>query len=373
MHHAPAPHPVPRAGPRARTTSSARRCGPATRCARSGCSPLVAAVLVLMGGLIQINPIWLWGPYHPYVGDQRRPAGLVPRLADRRAAPDAEPRDRAFGHTLVPNPFFGGVLFPTVVFGLLYALPWIDRRFISPRPPSPPPARAPARQPATHRPRRRRADLVAVVFVAGSADRLFFQFGFGYEGAVWFFRALLSARPGSSCSCSPEDLSAPRARISHPLRGWNGRVVTRTRATALRPLRRVSRQRSRADAPDGSYVSAVVRSPLRDPFARDASRSPREEIEQRQHQREDAGQHQDQTDGLDRNTRHGGGDGVAQDRTHGDEKTELPMVMCLGLPGPAGIERKAGPRSTLLSSTALWSWALFMRERPLTPRLRASW
>ena len=29
---------------------------------------LVAAVLVLMGGLIQINPIWLWGPYHTYLG-----------------------------------------------------------------------------------------------------------------------------------------------------------------------------------------------------------------------------------------------------------------------------------------------------------------
>ena len=28
----------------------------------------VGAVLVLMGGLIQINPIWLWGQYHPYIG-----------------------------------------------------------------------------------------------------------------------------------------------------------------------------------------------------------------------------------------------------------------------------------------------------------------
>ena len=36
--HAPAPHPVPGSGPRVRTTSSARRCGPATRCARSACS-----------------------------------------------------------------------------------------------------------------------------------------------------------------------------------------------------------------------------------------------------------------------------------------------------------------------------------------------
>ena len=34
----------------------------------------------------------------------------------------------AFGRTLIPNPFFGGVLFPGVVFTLLYAWPWIERR-----------------------------------------------------------------------------------------------------------------------------------------------------------------------------------------------------------------------------------------------------
>src|SRR5213076_2239598 len=26
----------------------------------------VAGVLFLLGGLVQINPIWLWGPYHTY-------------------------------------------------------------------------------------------------------------------------------------------------------------------------------------------------------------------------------------------------------------------------------------------------------------------
>ena len=46
----------------------------------------VAAVLVLLGGLVQINPIWLWGPYHVGDRDERRAARLVPRLADRRAA-----------------------------------------------------------------------------------------------------------------------------------------------------------------------------------------------------------------------------------------------------------------------------------------------
>ena len=71
---------------------------------------------------------------------------------------------------------------------MLYALPWLDRRFIS---------KDYRRHDLLERPRdnpRRTAlaaavlGAVAVVFAAGSADRLFFQFGFGYEGAIWFFR-----------------------------------------------------------------------------------------------------------------------------------------------------------------------------------------
>ena len=29
----------------------------------------VAGVLFLLGGLVQINPIWQWGPYHPYLSE----------------------------------------------------------------------------------------------------------------------------------------------------------------------------------------------------------------------------------------------------------------------------------------------------------------
>ena len=78
----------------------------------------VAAVLVLMGGLIQINPVWLWGPYHPYIGTNgAQPDWYLGWLIGAlRLMPNLE--IHAFGHTLVPNPFFGGVLFPSVVFGL---------------------------------------------------------------------------------------------------------------------------------------------------------------------------------------------------------------------------------------------------------------
>ena len=66
--------------------SSACRRSPARRRARSGCCSPSPRVLFLLGGLVQINPIWLWGPYHVADGDERRAARLVPRLADRRAA-----------------------------------------------------------------------------------------------------------------------------------------------------------------------------------------------------------------------------------------------------------------------------------------------
>ena len=187
----------------------------------------VAAVLVLMGGLIQINPIWLWGQYHPYIGTNgAQPDWYLGWLIGAlRLMPNLE--ISAFGHTLLPNPFFGGVLFPGIIFTLLYALPWLDRRFIS---------RDYRRHDLLERPRdnpRRTAlaaavfSLVVVVFAAGSADRLFFQFGFGYEGAIWFFRATFFVVPVVVYVVTRR-ICIQLARIeAHPLREWDGRMVTR--------------------------------------------------------------------------------------------------------------------------------------------------
>jgi len=187
----------------------------------------VAGVLVLMGGLIQINPVWLWGPYHPYLGTNgAQPDWYLGWLIGAlRMMPNLE--IHLFGHTLVPNPFFGGVLFPTAVFALLYALPWLDRRFIS---------RDYRRHDLLELPREnpRRTALaaavfsaIAIVFAAGSADRLFFQFGFGYEGAIWFFRgAFLLAPPLVYWITRRVCLALLRAR-AHPLRGFSGGVVVR--------------------------------------------------------------------------------------------------------------------------------------------------
>ncbi len=187
----------------------------------------VTAILVLMGGVIQINPVWLWGPYHPYIGTNgAQPDWYLGWLIGAlRLMPNLE--IHIFGHTLVPNPFFGGVLFPGIVFGVLYALPWLDRRYISKD-----------YQPhdLLERPRDnpRRSALAAavlaavtVVFAAGSADRLFFQFGFGYEGAVWFFRGAFLIVPIFVFLITKRIcIELTRAR-AHPLRGWDGQVVVR--------------------------------------------------------------------------------------------------------------------------------------------------
>lgn len=87
----------------------------------------VAAVLVALGGLFQINPVWIYGPYdpsHAYVPAQ--PDWYVGWLEGAlRMFPPTE--FRAFGY-LVPAPLLPAVVLPGVVFTLLYAWPFLEAR-----------------------------------------------------------------------------------------------------------------------------------------------------------------------------------------------------------------------------------------------------
>ena len=132
-----------------------------------------------------------------------------------------------FGHTVVPNPFFGGVLFPGDRLHAALRAAWLDRRFIS---------RDYRRHDLLERPRdnpRRTAlaaavlSLVVVVFAAGSADRLFFQFGFGYEGAIWFFRAMFFVVPVVVYAVTRRTCVGLARAEAHPLREWDGQLVSR--------------------------------------------------------------------------------------------------------------------------------------------------
>jgi ubiquinol-cytochrome c reductase cytochrome b subunit len=154
----------------------------------------VTGVVVLLGGLVQINPIWLWGPYHTYAATN----GAQPDwylgwlIGGLRLMPPIE--IHAFGYTIVPNPFFGGVVFPLVVFGVLYAWPAVERRITGDH----------ARHELLDRPRdvAWRTALVAafftwvaVIFIAGSADQISVHFQIPYVQQVWFFRIAAFVAP----------------------------------------------------------------------------------------------------------------------------------------------------------------------------------
>ncbi len=87
---------------------------------------LVFAVVAGLGGLVQIDPVWIYGPDNPvailpgaqpdwYLGWVEGAMRLFPGLHLR------------LGHWLIPELFFPAVFLPLLVFLLLYAYPWIDK------------------------------------------------------------------------------------------------------------------------------------------------------------------------------------------------------------------------------------------------------
>jgi len=154
----------------------------------------VAAVLFLLGGLVQINPVWQWGPYDlAQSTNGAQPDWYLGWLIGAlRLVPGFEP---VIGdYTPVPNPFWGGALFPLVVFAVLALFPWLERRMtgehgfhnLLDRPRD-----APGRTAVG-------AALFAwvfLVFFAGSADRAYVFLGLSYEAQLWVYRGLIWVVP----------------------------------------------------------------------------------------------------------------------------------------------------------------------------------
>ncbi|WP_416072118.1 cytochrome b [Streptomyces sp. ME18-1-4] len=89
---------------------------------------MVFGVLTLMGGLAQINPVWVYGPYRPdivstgsqpdfYVGFLEGALRLVPPWETNLA-----------GHTLMWNVLLPAVVLPGLFFTALYAYPFVEQR-----------------------------------------------------------------------------------------------------------------------------------------------------------------------------------------------------------------------------------------------------
>ena len=86
----------------------------------------VIAVLTALGGLAQINPIWLYGPFRPSaVSSPAQPDWYLGWMEGAlRLFPPVE--IRALGFT-IPNPFFPAILFPGVTFTMLFLWPFLER------------------------------------------------------------------------------------------------------------------------------------------------------------------------------------------------------------------------------------------------------
>ena len=150
----------------------------------------VTSALFLLGGLVQINPIWLWGPYH--VGSSTNGAQpdwyLGWLIGALRLVPSFDLRIGSY--TLVPNPFWGGAAFPMLVFAILYLWPWLERRVTGDR----------RFHNALDRPRDApwRTALgaaifswVFLIFLAGASDRVLVLLTISYQGQIWFYRVAI--------------------------------------------------------------------------------------------------------------------------------------------------------------------------------------
>jgi quinol---cytochrome-c reductase cytochrome b subunit len=140
-----------------------------------------------------------------------------------RLMPNFEPS--ILGHT-VPNPFFGGVLFPLVAFALLYSWPWLERWVSG--------------DGAEHHLLQRPRDnpwrtafgaafltWVLVPFLAGSSDRIFVSFDVPYRQQIEVLRVLWFVLPALVFVATLTLCRHLRDSDLRPLRGWTGRVVSR--------------------------------------------------------------------------------------------------------------------------------------------------
>jgi ubiquinol-cytochrome c reductase cytochrome b subunit len=88
---------------------------------------VTAAVLALMGGLVQVNPVWVYGPYIPSAAaSPAQPDWYLGWLEGAlRLGPNWEPT--ILGIT-IPSPFLPGIVMPTIIFGGLALWPFIEAR-----------------------------------------------------------------------------------------------------------------------------------------------------------------------------------------------------------------------------------------------------
>ncbi|HZM29109.1 MAG TPA: ubiquinol-cytochrome c reductase cytochrome b subunit [Acidimicrobiales bacterium] len=154
---------------------------------------LTSAVVAFLGGVFQINPIWIYGPFDPAeVSAASQPDWYMGWLDGAlRIMPGWE--IRAFGFE-IPNPFFPGVLLAGITFLLLYAWPFLEARVTGDH----------AEHHVLDRPRQRPVrtalgtatiSFYTVLFLGGAADVMAATFGLSVNAILWTFRILVLVLP----------------------------------------------------------------------------------------------------------------------------------------------------------------------------------
>src|SRR3954464_1818733 len=154
---------------------------------------LTASVLCFLGGVVQINPIWVFGPFEPaQVSAASQPDWYMGWLDGAlRIMPGWELR--AFGYE-VPNPFFPAVLLAGVTFMLLYAWPFLEARVTGDH----------AMHHLDDRPRQRPVrtamgvatlSFYVICFFGAASDVLSSTFGLSVNAVLWTFRIGLVVVP----------------------------------------------------------------------------------------------------------------------------------------------------------------------------------
>ena len=152
------------------------------------------AVLALMGGLFEINPLWLYGTYEPFeVFAPMQPDWYMGWLEGlMRLWPAWE--WTLLGVT-IPAIFLPGVVVPGIIFGVAFAWPWIDKKWI---------ARDDREHHLLDRPRDNplrtgigvgAVTLLVLITVAGSNDVLASDMRIGLQTITWVLRVATLALP----------------------------------------------------------------------------------------------------------------------------------------------------------------------------------
>ncbi|HEY5886146.1 MAG TPA: cytochrome bc complex cytochrome b subunit [Acidimicrobiales bacterium] len=154
---------------------------------------VVAAVLALLAGIAQINPIWVYGPFRTAnVSTLSQPDWYMGWLEGAmRLMPPWE--IRAFGFE-IPNPFFPGVLIPGITFGMLLAWPFLEAKLSGDH------AEHHVLDRPRDRPLRTALGVATLAFytvlgLGGASDALSTLFDISLNRLIWMLRILLFVVP----------------------------------------------------------------------------------------------------------------------------------------------------------------------------------